>query len=41
VALPKDPPLEGEVPERINPSLYMASLRAHLQRVVVLETQSR
>jgi alpha-L-fucosidase len=40
VTLPKDPPLEGPVPERINPNLVIAAARAHVRCVVVLETQS-
>jgi alpha-L-fucosidase len=38
IALPKDPPVEGEFPSRIDPNLYLLSLRAHLRRVIVLET---
>jgi alpha-L-fucosidase len=39
VTLPKDPPLEGPAPERINPAFLIAALRAHPRCVVVLETQ--
>jgi len=40
VTLPKDPPLEGPLPERINPNFTIAAARAHVRCVVVLETQS-
>jgi alpha-L-fucosidase len=37
VTLPKDPPLPGPVPQRINPELYLAAVRSHLRCVIVLE----
>ncbi len=40
VTLPKDPPLEGPPPERINPDFVLAAARTHVRCVVVLETQS-
>ncbi|MDE3198798.1 MAG: alpha-L-fucosidase [Acidobacteriota bacterium] len=40
VALPKDPPIEGEVPERMNPVMFQNGQRAHLHRVLVLETKN-
>jgi alpha-L-fucosidase len=39
VALPNDPPFEGEIPERMNPKFVIASLREHTHTVVVLETK--
>ena len=39
VVLPNEPPLLGQIPERINRQIYKASMRAHLRCVVVLETQ--
>lgn len=39
VALPKDPPLEVEVPERVNPRLMAMAARARVRCVIVLETQ--
>jgi alpha-L-fucosidase len=41
VELPKNPPVTGTIPARVNRDLYMASIRAHLRCVVVLETQTR
>ena len=40
VTLPKDPPLESRVPERMNPNFAIAAARAHVRCVVVLETES-
>jgi alpha-L-fucosidase len=37
VALPKDPPFEGEIPERMDPKLVITSLRQHTHTVLVLE----
>ena len=39
VVLPSEPPVLGQIPERINREIYKASMRAHLRCVVVLETK--
>ncbi len=39
IALPKDPPLEGEYPDRINLNLLIMGQRDHIRRVLVLETK--
>jgi alpha-L-fucosidase len=38
VTLPKDPPLEGPIPDRLRPDMAIAAARAHMHSVVVLET---
>jgi alpha-L-fucosidase len=39
VVLPKDPPLEFEIPERVNPRFAKMAARVRVRCVVVLETQ--
>lgn len=38
VVLPEDPPVVGQIPERVNREIFKASMRAHLRCVLVLET---
>jgi alpha-L-fucosidase len=40
ISLPKDPPLEFEIPERVNPRFAAMAARSRVRCVVVLETSS-